>query len=265
MLTMFIGIVAGILTGWLADQQWGPVWGIVCGLVVVIVVQVGIGLLLRRKINVLQQEMQMHIGEAQGKLQRKVAIMQQKGSGNLKAMQQLIEQEQGKLIRQSLTETERFKPYYWWSPMLRRQIDTMRMAFYYQMRNFDEVDKLMKHCLFFDPHAVAMKMARMYKKEDAGLDKFFKARSRRLKGENCALVYCTYAWIKLRLNEPEKALAALVEAKAKTTLPVVADNWERLVNGKYKHFSLAALGDSWYALYLEDPKIRQQRVAKQYN
>jgi len=51
-----------------------------------------------------------------------------------------------------------------------------------------------------------------------------------------------------------------VEAKKVTDHPAVVENWDRLVNGKVKHFSNAALGDSWYSLYLETPKIKQQRV-----
>ena len=41
------------------------------------------------------------------------------------------------------------------------------------------------------------------------------------------------------------------------------ENCDRLVNGKYKHFNNAGLGDLWYSLYLEEPKIKPQRQVQQ--
>lgn len=44
---------------------------------------------------------------------------------------------------------------------------------------------------------------------------------------------------------------------------MLKENYERLVNGKFKQFSNSGLGDAWYALYLEEPKIKPQRVQQQ--
>ncbi|MBO5762438.1 MAG: hypothetical protein J6R85_01075, partial [Lentisphaeria bacterium] len=58
----------------------------------------------------------------------------------------------------------------------------------------------------------------------------------------------------------DAALAALVDARKRSDNPVLTENWERLINGKVKHFSNANFGDVWYSLYLETPKFKQQRV-----
>ena len=48
----------------------------------------------------------------------------------------------------------------------------------------------------------------------------------------------------------------------KSDSPVLLANRDRIANGKLKQFSNSQLGDAWYGLYLEDPKIRQQRVTE---
>ena len=122
-----------------------------------------------------------------------------------------------------------------------------------------QTDELLKHCFLMDPRSLAIKLVRLYKTEDPGLDKFYQKRCRRLKGEDGALVASTYAWIKLRQEQPEKAVAALVAAKKLSDNATLVENCDRLVNGKLKHFSNAGFGDAWYSLYLEEPKIKPQR------
>ena len=69
--------------------------------------------------------------------------------------------------------------------------------------------------------------------------------------------------MKLRSGEKSKALAALVAAKKLSDNPTLIANYERLVNGKEKHFSNADLGELWYSLYLEEPKIKVQQQRPQ--
>ncbi len=265
MLSMIIALALGIAVGVAAFSTWNMIWGILCGIAVIVAVQFGIGWLLRRKVGAVQQKMQLLLSESQAKLSRKIQLMQQRPGTNVKAAQQMLEKEQAQAVRDAMALTVLFKPYYWWSPMLRRQVNTMNMVFHYQLKEFEAVDALLPKCLFYDPQSIAMKMARMYKKEDPKLEKFFKSKTRRLKGNDCALVYATYAWIKVKQDKVDDAIACLIEAKKKSTHPAVVENWERLVNGKVKNFSNAALGDNWYALYLEEPKVRPQRVVKQYH
>ena len=60
-------------------------------------------------------------------------------------------------------------------------------------------------------------------------------------------------------DDEKAALAALVEAKKESDHPVLLENYAKLANGKAKQFSNAGFGDMWYALYLEDPKVKPQR------
>ena len=41
-------------------------------------------------------------------------------------------------------------------------------------------------------------------------------------------------------------------------------NWDHLVNGRIKRFSNAGLGDQWYSLLLEEPKVKMQRPRSVY-
>lgn len=144
--------------------------------------------------------------------------------------------------------------------MLARQINTMKMQLYFQLRDFARTDQLLPKCLLMDARSIAIKLVRMYRNEDPKLDSFYRKKCRRAKGEDGAFLACVYAWIKLRQDDPAKAIAALVEAKKNSDNPALIANYENLANNRPKHFSNAAFGDNWYALYLEEPKVRPQKV-----
>jgi len=133
----------------------------------------------------------------------------------------------------------------------------MRMMFYYQMKNFKKVDELLPGCMFLDPRATAFKIARMYKRKNGDIDKLFAKKCRRLKGENAALLYGLYSWILVKNGETEKALKLLTAARKKIDHPTIVENREKLANGKIKQFSNSGLGELWYSLYLEAPKVKQ--------
>ena len=259
MLTTLISVLIGAAVGVASYLAWGVVWAVICGAVCMLAAQAAIGLFLRRKVSALQSELQNLLAEGQNKIQRKLTIMQQRGSTDMKSARNLLEREQNILLNSALHFCDRFNVYSLWSPMLSRQINTMRFAFLYQMKDFKEADALSRRCLFMDPQSISMRLARLYRNNDPSLDKFFKSKSRRLKGESCVLPYCTYAWIKLHSDAPQEALNVLIEAKGKTDNPVVTENWERLANEKYKQFTLSGLGDAWYSLYLEEPKMPKGR------
>ncbi len=259
MLSIILSILAGIIIGMITSRDLGTGWGIVCMVGTFLIVQFLIGLVIRRKVNAIQQSLQTIMQEAQAKINRQMQLYQQRPPGSLRAAQQTLEKLQNDAIRKTLQETERFNPWYKWNPMLKRQINTMKMQLYFQLKEFSKTDELLKHCFLMDPRSLAIKLVRLYKTEDPGLDKFYQKRCRRLKGEDGALVTSTYAWIKLRQEQPDKAVAALVAAKKLSDNATLVENCDRLVNGKLKHFSNAGFGDAWYSLYLEEPKIKPQR------
>ena len=263
MLTIIIAVVAGAAVGLTSAHFWGPFWGITFGAVAIIGVQLLLGLWIRKKINVINGGIQEVLLEAQKQLGKKVRIFQQKPQGNAKAMQKLLEKDQEGYLRQVLDEIDKMAPYCLWNVLLKKQMNTMKMIYLYQLKEFKKVDELMPGVMFFDYRAVSMKLARMYKNNEAGIDKFFRKKVKKFKGENAVLVYATYAWILMKTDKVDEATKVMIEAKNKTSNPVIIDNWEALVNGNPKKFSNAPLGDDWYALYLEEPKIKQQRVTRQ--
>ena len=265
MFTLLIALFAGMAAGFVTGQAThSPVWGSLAGILVLMAVQISIGMFIRRKVNKVNMDIQMHLQNVQSKIQRKINMMQQKPGMSPKFMQSTVEKDQSAAVHQALEMADQLKKYYMWSPLLGKQINTMKMTFHYQIKEFDKVDALMDKCLFFDPAAQAMKLARMYKKNDPALDKFAESKLKRARGENGVLLYALYSWILVKRDDTKKAIEVLIASKKRCDHEVLNTNWERLVNGKVKNFSNAALGEMWYMLHLEEPKVKTQRMRPQF-
>jgi hypothetical protein len=252
--------VIGICIGFITGRDLGIVWGNICGVGAFLISQLTVMLILRGKLKLLQNSMQISMQNAQDRIARQMQNFQQRPVGSPKFMQQKLESMQNDALREALRQTEKFNPFYRWNWMLAKQISTMKMQLHFQLKEFAEVDKLLPKCLLMDVRSMAIKLVRMYKLEDPKIDKFYQKKSRRLKGEDGAFLACVYAWIKLRSEEQPKALAALVAAKSSSDNPTLVANYENLINGKIKHFSNAGFGDLWYSLFLEEPKIKPQKA-----
>lgn len=236
-------------------------WCITVGFLSFIVFQILIGLLIRKFVKKLTNNIQNIISDGQQKLNKKIQFFQNKPQGGIKTMQKLLEKDQHVFIRQALEATKSFEKLYSWNLLLKKQINTMRMQLYYQLREFDKVDVLIAKAMFVDHMSIAMKMARLYKNEDESYKKLFYNKIKKFKGEEAVLLYGLYSWILVKKGNLEEAIKILQKGKEKTKNEVLEKNWECLVNGKEKKFSNADLGDTWYALYLEEvklPKPKQQ-------
>lgn len=265
MLTFIVAVLAGLIAGYTSGAAMNNMaWGAIIGIAVMIACQVLIALFIRRQVNKVNNSIQNQLQETQNKIQRKINMMQQKPGMSPKFLQSTVEKEQNQSVHKALEQTEVLKRYYLWSPLLSRQINTMKMMFHYQIKEFDKVDSLMNKCMFFDPTSSAMRVARMYKKNDPALDKFAQSKLKRAKGSSAVLLYALYSWILVKRNDVNGAIKLLAESKKRCDNEVLNDNWERLVNGKVKNFSNAALGEMWYMLYLEEPKIKTQRMRQQF-
>lgn len=262
MISFFIALAAGAAVGYLSFIRWDLAWGITCGVITAAAVLPLLGLLLRKKISARQQEIQTIMQNAQNKVNRQIALFQRRPTGQNEARQS-IEKIQLEAVREALAVTEKFRPFYKWNFLLERQINTLRVQLFYQLREYKKVDELLRKSLLLDPQSIAIQLARMYKNSDPRLDKFFRSKSRRLKGDNAAFVASVYAWIKLRDEQTAPALEALRSATKTSDNPSLAENIDRLVNGKTKHFTNSGFGDLWYSLALEEPKMKTQR-APQY-
>ena len=149
---------------------------------------------------------------------------------------------------------------YKWNITAERQINTLRFQLLYQIKEFEQADQLMDRIFLLEPITLAMKMARMYKRNDPKLEKLFRKGVKRFKYEKSRLIYSLYAWILLEREQYDQATAVLDQTNGKTEDETIARNWQHVANKKYNAFSNAGLGDEWYALHLEKPA--KPRVSK---
>lgn len=260
MLTLLIALSAGGASGyWAYREDWGVGWIIFCGLVGFFLAQLAVGLMLRGAIRRRQDKIQTIMQEAQQKINKQINLFQLRPPSGMKAAQQMLEKIQQDAVRAALAEAESFRPLYKWNLMLKRQIAAMQGQLYFQLKEFKKADEYLEYAILQDPQAIAIRMARLYRNEDPRLDKFYIFKSRRAKGDAAAFLASVYAWIKLKQGDEKTALAALVEAKKVSDHAVLVDNYTKLANGKAKQFSNSGFGDMWYALYLEEPKVKPQR------
>jgi len=255
MLTLLIALITSLLVGAVSYRGLPTSAVVVMMTAVFLIVHLVISLLLRvqsKKINAKLQELMLEI---QQKIQCMQNRMMHRPTGSPKQMMQILEREQQAGLDRMIAALDLYKPLYKWSFLMKRQVNTMKMAFLFQQKKFDEVDKLLPKCMFFDAQSVAIKLVRMYKNNDPKLDRFFKTRARRFKGDNAVIPYAAYSWMLVKQDRVEDAIAALTDARKQTSNEVLEKNRELLMNGKVKQFSNAPLAEAWYALMLEEPKM----------
>ena len=266
MTTMITAIALGIAMGTTlkytgaASQGWSIFWGIIF----MLAIQLAAGLFIRREVNRVNRKIQNEMTEMQRKLNRKMEAFQRRPGASVKAMQEELIHDQHVAIRHSLDMLNELNKYVWFNYLLDRQLNTMRVVMLFQLKEFDKVDKIMPKAMMITAQAIAIKMTRMFKNNDPKLDDFFRKKSRKLKGDDAVLIFSLYAWIKIHQDDAKSALDALNLAMTKCDHPVITANRDRIANGKIKQFSNAQLGDAWYALYLEEPKIKQQRMERRF-
>jgi len=260
-----IGVYCAFLPGGFAAEH--PTWTIVAAVCAFLATQIVISLILRKVTGRIQLQLQAIMQETQKRIQAKQNQFMRRPLSQ-DAMLRELEKEQFAGIDRMIEGLKAFDGVCLWNLLLRKQVNTMKMMFLYQERKFDEVDALLPKCMLIDAQSVSMKLARMYVREedDKKIDKFYKSKSRRFKGDELVLVVSTYAWIMVKRDRIDAASKALADAKAVRAKdnPILIKNWEMLVNGKPKHFSNSQIGDVWYALQLEKPKMpkmQQQRFA----
>ncbi len=260
MLTIIISIIASIATTATLQKTWPghTSWSIAAGVLAFFAVTLAINLILKKKLEKGFGAVQGYIQDSQDRLLRKIKTIGMRASPKF---QQDIEREQAKSIREAIGMLDSLKPYEKWNFMVKKQTDTLRAQFHYQLKEYEEADKYFSHALLMDPMIMAMQMARFYKLGDhKSLEKCFKKGTRRFKDDKGVIIYALYSWILVQENRIDEAIQILVQAKTKAENDTLKQNWDHLVNGRVKRFSNAPLGDQWYALMLETP--RQQRVTQ---
>lgn len=262
MLTVLLNAVAGCLVvlifGLTDTANWG--WSTFWGVLTFVGGQAGVGYLMQRKVKAAMGGVQKILEDGQKRLQVKVNQWQMRPPGSVKEAQQEIEREQRVFVERALVESAELERFNLWVPLMNRQIATMRTQLYWMLKDFKKVDELMPHALIVDPMMAAIKIARMHMRgEDAGIEKVFRKHTVRLRYGQGALLYGLYAWILVQKKDIDGAHKVLIQACEKMENETIKKNREHLANNHPGHFSNAGLGDEWYALHLEQPKVKMQR------
>ena len=264
MLTVLINAVFGVLLivalGMTGAANWG--WSVFWGVLAFVAGQGGSGYLIQKRLKAAMGGVQKILEDGQKRLQLKVNQWQMRPPGSIKQAQQEIEREQRMFVEKALEESKGLERFNRWAPLMGRQIATMRIQLYWMLKEFKKVDELLPKALIVDPLMAAIKIARMHMKGEDGIEKVFRKHTARLRYGQGALLYGLYAWILVQKNDLAGAHKVLIEACEKMENDTMKKNREHLANNRVGHFSNAGLGDEWYALHLEQPKVKMQRQSR---
>ena len=136
MLTLIISVILALIAGGLSSLEYDTAWTTIIAGSVFAVCWIGIGLFIRRQINKVNSTIQDQMGEAQKKINRKLQMFQNRPGTNVKSVQKTLEKDQNEAISAALKITHNIDGYFKWNFLLKKQITTMRMMFYYQMKDF---------------------------------------------------------------------------------------------------------------------------------
>ena len=264
MYTILLSILFGALVGasLRCTDVTSTVWAVVLGLLAAVAAFALASRLLGRRLAKRMAALQSGMEATQKRIQAKIKSFEFRPVGSPQQMMREIEAEQGKALRAALEKTDTLEPFVGWIPLMGRQIATMRMQFHYQLKEFDKVDALLSKCVFLDPISASMRLAQMYRRKEpaAEIRKVFDALVRRFKYNQSVLPYSLMAWIYIQAEDADAAHKLLLQACRDNEHDTLKRNRDKLANNRPREFSNAGLGDQWYALWLEQPKIKQRRV-----
>ena len=268
MYTILLSVFAGGAVGWLFrhfvtdSTGWSIFWGIVGFFVCLFL----LGLLLRRRIAAAMADMQLMLTEGQKTLQARVNDYQNHPKGDPRRFLESMQRKQSELLNEALAATQGLERFRHWIPLFGRQINTTRMQFHYQLKQFDKVDALLPKCLVLDPMSASMKLARQFSTDVPveEMEKTYRKARARLRYNQSALLSAVMSWIYVRKDRPDDAYALLEKACQDNSVDegpneTLKRNRDALANNRVKQFSNAGFGDQWYALFLEEPRIRYER------
>ena len=268
MFSILIAVAVGVLVGlgFAFGGVCGTGWSIGWGILAFVAAQVIIGRIVQKRVKAAMDAVQAVLLDGQKRLQAKMARWQMRPPGSIQAAQAEIARDQKEFVRRALEQTETLHKFDNWVPMMRRQIATAQFQLYWMIKDFKKVDELMSKALFLDPTMNAMKLARMYMtdKPVEEMAKVYEKTTRRLRYNQNVLIAATWSWILLQKKDVDGAFKALNAALERSDNETLKANRDHLANNRVAHFSNTALGDQWYALLLEEPRIHQQRARPQW-
>ena len=268
MISLILALVVAVggfsVSHFAADVGIG--WSIFWGLLGFGVFQGVFGFLMRKRISREMEKVQTILAAGQKQLQAKMQRWQMRPPSSIQEAQREMFADTKVFVREALKQTETLGKYRLWVPMINRQIATAQLQLNWMIKDFKAVDRLFPKALLLDPTLVAMKMARMYMLDAATDDigKVYRKAVRRLRYNQNVLLAATWSWILVERGDSDGAFKALTEALRKSDNETLKRNHEVLMNNRVAHFNNSGLGDVWYSLLLEEPKIKTQRQHSVY-
>lgn len=268
MLSLIIAALCGIGTGaslYLTDTL-GYGWSAFLAIVAFGAVQMCIGIFLQRKVKTEMKAVEQTLLNGQKAMQAKTQRWQMRPPGSIQEAQNEMARDQRKFVEEALALTDRLHRFDLWIPLMRRQIATAQFQLHWMIREYRKCDQLMDKALFVEPTMYAMKMARMYTlgRPTEEIAKAYRKGSRRLRYNQNVLIAATWSWILVKRNEIDEALRALNAALKNSDNETLKANREALANNRIAHFTNTGIGDTWWAIGLEEPKVRMQRQRMQW-
>ena len=247
-----------------ADWGWG--WSVTSGIASFLAVQGTVGFIVQKRVKREMESVQSILADGQKRLQQKMQRWQLRPPGSIQAAQREIESDTKVFVRQALDLTkslEKFRP---WIPLMGRQIATARLQLSWMIKDFKTVDALMPQAIFMDPSMSAIRIARMYMKDEPmdEIAKTYRKGVARVRYNGNVLLAAAMSWMQVQKGDADGAFKTLTEALKKSDNETLKRNHELLMNNRVAHFSNSGLGDQWYSLLLEEPRVRQQRQRSVY-
>lgn len=268
MITLILTLAAGCgifsLANWIADMGLG--WSVFTGAAGAVALQVLAGIFIQKFVRRDMEAVQAVMVEGQKKLQAKMQRWQLRPPGSIQAAQKEVADDTRVFVREALGLTSRLEKYRLWVPMMDRQIATARLQLNWMIKDFAMVDRLLPKALLLDPMLSAIKMARMQMTGSPIEDirKVYRKAVARARYNQNVIPAAAMSWIELKRGDVDGAFKTLTDALKKSDNETLKLNHAHLMNNLPAHFSNSALGDQWYGLMLEEPKVRMQRQRPVY-
>lgn len=268
MITLFFAIAVGggsFAAAYFAGD-WGLGWSIFMGVVGLGVFQGVTGFLIQKRVKRDMERVQGIMMAGQRQIQQKIQRWQLRPPGSVQAAQNEIFNDTKRFVHEALIQTETLGKYRLWVPMMDRQIATAKLQLNWMIKEFKQVDKLMPKALCIDPTMSAIKMARMYMLDRplAEIEKVYRKGVRRTRYNGNVLLAAAMSWMQVQKGDADGAFKTLTEALKKSDNETLKHNHEQLMNNRVAHFSNSGIGEQWYSLQLEEPKVHAQRQRSVY-
>ena len=268
MITLILAIAVGCggfcCAYFAADAGVG--WSIFWGVLSFGVFQGVFGFLIQKKVKAEMEKVQTILMAGQKRLQQKMQRWQMRPPGSVQAAQRELFEDTKIFVREALAQTETLRKFKLWVPMMERQIATAKFQLNWMIKDFKAVDALMPKALFLDPTMTAMKIARLYMTggDLKEMKKLYTKGVSRVRYNGNVLLAAEMSWIEVQKGDVDAAFKTLTEALKKSDDATLKRNHECLMNNRPAHFSNSGIGDPWYSLLLEEPKVHTQRPRSVY-